>query len=250
MSARILVIDDENNIRTMVQLALRKVGYAVETAVDGSEGLEKFADGAAWDLVLLDHRMPGMAGLDALREMRRRRPSARIVMITAFGTIDLAVDAMKAGATDFLRKPFTIEALRGAVAAALGGVPGPAPAVESPSPPTYALMTINGFHLESRPARVTQTGGEIAQEFTVRSPEGEAHPCRVLLPAYLVELIKAHIDRDEVPYGDRFWHALCEEALANYVWQQASLPPDGTLRVDEYTTGLRRWVAAVLSGGS
>lgn len=120
--ARILIIDDENNIRRMLKLALAQNGHTVETASDGYEGLERFGnDGADWDLVLLDQRMPGLEGLEVLREMRRRNPLARVLMITAFGTIDLATDAMAAGATDFLRKPFAIETLRSAVAAALAG---------------------------------------------------------------------------------------------------------------------------------
>src|SRR5438034_8537810 len=103
--ARILVIDDEHNIRTMIRLALQHVGHTVETAADGLEGLEKFGNGTAWDLTLLDQRMPGMEGLEVLREIRQRDSQAQVVMITAFGTIDLAVEAMKSGATDFLRKP-------------------------------------------------------------------------------------------------------------------------------------------------
>src|SRR5882724_1844598 len=117
--ARILVVDDESNIRMMLKLALTHVGHTVETAADGYEGLEKFGNGADWDMVLLDQRMPGLEGLEVLREMRQRSPEARVLMITAFGTIDLATEAMAAGATDFLRKPFTVETLRGAVKAAL-----------------------------------------------------------------------------------------------------------------------------------
>src|SRR5476651_132279 len=113
--ARILVIDDENNIRLMVRIALHAAGHAVETAADGTDGLAKFGDGSAWDVVLLDQRMPDIEGLDVLREIRRRDPAARVVMITAFGTVDLTTNVMQAGALDFLRKPFTTEVLRAAV---------------------------------------------------------------------------------------------------------------------------------------
>ena len=102
--ARILVIDDESNVRMMLRLALRHTGHDVETASDGYEGLDRFGDGADWDLVLLDQRMPGLEGLEVLREIRKRAPNARVIMVTAFGTIDLAAEAMAAGATDFLRK--------------------------------------------------------------------------------------------------------------------------------------------------
>src|SRR5689334_9257581 len=113
--ARILMVDDEHNIRMMIRLALQHDGHTVEAAADGSEGLEKFGDGSAWDLVLLDQRMPGLEGMAVLRQMRYYDADARVIMITAFGTVDLAVDAMKAGATDFLRKPFTADTLRGAI---------------------------------------------------------------------------------------------------------------------------------------
>ena len=79
--ARILVVDDEANIRTMVRIALEKAGHTVEQAADGPEGIERFRDGADWDVVLLDQRMPGMEGLEVLREMRNRDPLARVVMI-------------------------------------------------------------------------------------------------------------------------------------------------------------------------
>src|SRR5258708_12625038 len=110
--AHILVIEDEGNIRTMIRLALQHVGHDVDTAADGAEGLSKFGNGEGCDLVLLDQRMPGMEGIEVLREMRRRDPDAKITLITAFGTIELAEEAMAAGATDFLRKPFTAGILR------------------------------------------------------------------------------------------------------------------------------------------
>ena len=100
--ARILVIDDESNIRMMIRLALQHVGHTVEAAADGQEGLARFNERADWDLILLDYRMPGLDGMDVLKQIRWHDPHARVVMITAFGTIDLAVEALKAGATDFL----------------------------------------------------------------------------------------------------------------------------------------------------
>ncbi len=117
--ARILVIDDTKNIRKMVGLTLEKEGHAVQAAEDGVQGLELFGDGTAWDLTLIDQRMPELEGREVAREVRRRDPAARLVMMTAFATIELASDVLRAGATDFLRKPFSSDVLRGAVMAAL-----------------------------------------------------------------------------------------------------------------------------------
>ena len=93
---------------------------------DGEEGLARFHDGSGYDLVLLDQKMPGIDGLETLRRLLARTPEARVVMVTAFASVELAVDAMRLGATNFLRKPMTPEALRGAVVGALAGPTGPA----------------------------------------------------------------------------------------------------------------------------
>ena len=246
--ARILVVDDETNIRMMLRLALQHAGHAVETAADGFEALEKFGDGAGCDLVLLDQRMPGMEGLEVLRQMRERRPDVRVIMITAFGTIDLAAEAVHAGANDFLRKPFTVDTLRGAIQAALEGVPSdPVLQAPSPIPVSFDLKTVNGYRVQSSPGLTEDREGDLQDVFTVRTPQGEARECAVHLPAYLVELVKAHADREEMPGGECFWQALCGEALANYLWQHAELPPGGALRVEDLTSGLRHWVDAVLT---
>lgn len=243
--ARILIIDDENNLRMMLRIALQHVGHAVETAADGAEGLEKFGNGAGWDLALLDQRMPGMEGLEVLRAMRERAPDARVIMITAFGTIDLAAEAMAAGAKDFLRKPFTVETLRGAVEAALQDSPG------SPAAPPlrFDLVTVNGYRIESPPGVTLGKEGEIQDVFTIQNPHQETHRCTVLLPAHFVESVKAHANRREFPGGERFWQALCGEVLANYLWQHAEPPPENALRVEDLTSGLRHWIDAALAGG-
>ena len=111
MKARILIIDDEAHIRRMMRLTLETAGYEVGEAADGLQGLEAFGDDTTWDAVLLDQRMPGMDGLETLRHLKERGPEARIIMVTAFASIELAVEAMKLGATDFVRKPMTPEIL-------------------------------------------------------------------------------------------------------------------------------------------
>ena len=254
--ARILVIDDENNIRMMVRLTLEQAGHEVETAADGPTGLEKFGDGSDFDLVLLDQRMPGMEGLDVLREMKARKPDSRIVMITAFGTIDLAVDAMKAGATDFLRKPFTTETLRGAVLGTLMNEPRQpilipvlkerekAVAALEPSPLLYGLTTVNGFHIESDPKAVVVEDGDMRYTFSVRHPAGETKSCVTLLTNHVMAEVKTLARRDSMPGEDRFWHALCEHVLSNYLYQNADYPPGFFIRVDELDRSMKNWVRA------
>ena len=244
--SRILVIDDETNIRLTIRLALQHVGHEVDTAADGAEGLTKFAAGAGYDLVLLDQRMPGMEGLEVLKEIKHRQPEAKVVMITAFGTIDLAVEAMKAGATDFLRKPFTMESLRDSVQSILHES-SQDQFSEVNSPVTYGMTTINGYRILCHPNDGKHQADKFIHEFLVRNPAGESVTCKVLLPDYIMQLVLALSDREKMPGNDRFWQALSEEALANYLWQNATFPPDSLLTVTELTTNLRKWVEAVLT---
>jgi DNA-binding response OmpR family regulator len=246
--ARVLMVDDENNIRLMVRIALQAAGHQVETAADGTDALAQFGDGKSWDLVLLDQRMPGMEGLQVLEEMRKRNGSTRVVMITAFGTIDLAASAIKAGAADFLRKPFTTETLRGVVQAVLEGAPPSVARQDDGRPPTpLSAASVNGFRIAPGDSTGAENGGAVCHSFAVRAPDGQVRLCEVLLPGYFIELVKAHTDREEIPDAAHFWLWLCEEALANHLWQNAELPPNGKLQVNELTNGLRRWVDAVLT---
>ena len=246
--ARVLIVDDETNIRTMIRITLEQQGHTVLTAADGNEGLDKFGDGTDVDLVLLDQRMPGLEGITVLKQMLYQQPVARIIMITAFGTVDLAVEAMKAGATDFLRKPFTTDTLRGAVATALAS--RPAGGGQGSGRITFGVTTINGYRIESQLNAGVNMGGSMGYAFTVLSPSAEAgsKSCTVVLPDFVAELVKAHTDMEELPGGPRFWQALCEEVLANYLYQNAEVPPDGLLNVEDFTAGMRRWVDSVIAG--
>src|SRR5476649_1604687 len=145
---KLLIIDDEAHIRQMMRLTLEAAGYQVDEAPTGEEGLTRFA-GGGYDAVLLDQKMPGIDGLQTLRQIKARAPQACVVMVTAFASIDLAVDAMRLGATDFLRKPMTPEALRGAVAAALASRPRTPIAQPKPSEavPPIQTLTLNGFRI-------------------------------------------------------------------------------------------------------
>lgn len=245
--AKILIIDDESNIRLMLRLALEHVGHTVGQAGDGEEGLEKFADGSDWELVLLDYRMPGMTGLEVLKVLRERRPALPVVLITAFGTVDLATEALRAGATDFLRKPFTIEVLREAVGLALAGKPHlPQVAGAAPlSPLAFDRVGINGLRLETLPGVERTTDGSLVKTFSVQKQEGAGRACTVVLTSGLQAHVGELLVGAPLPEGERFWEALCGEALANHLWQNAGLPEGGRLVLDELTRGLQRWVETV-----
>jgi DNA-binding NtrC family response regulator len=108
---KVLIVDDEKNIRMTISQALADMDIQTDTAVNGEEALSKLKD-TEFGLVLLDLRMPGMDGMEVLEKLRKDRPDIRIVIITAHGTIDSAVDAMKLGAVEFIQKPFTPKEIR------------------------------------------------------------------------------------------------------------------------------------------
>ncbi len=106
-----LIVDDEKNIRLALSMALEQLDVPVETAASGEEALDKIAAGG-FGVMLLDLRMPGMGGMEVLRRVARERPEIKVIIITAYGSIDLAVEAMKLGAVDFLQKPFDVAQVR------------------------------------------------------------------------------------------------------------------------------------------
>jgi DNA-binding NtrC family response regulator len=105
MPKRILVVDDDELMRSFLSSVLREEGYGIEEARNGTEGLAKLP-GSDFDLVITDLRMPDMSGLALMQEGKKARPDVRWIIITAYGSIGSAVEAMKAGASDYLTKPF------------------------------------------------------------------------------------------------------------------------------------------------
>ena len=101
----VLVIDDEENMRHMLSNMLKRAGYDVQTAINGEAGIEELKR-CAFDFVLCDVKMPAMDGMAFLKSARSFADSTTIIMMSAYGTIDLAVEAMKLGAYDFISKPF------------------------------------------------------------------------------------------------------------------------------------------------
>jgi DNA-binding NtrC family response regulator len=108
--SRLLVVDDDIQMLSALEAALRHKGHTVETASNGIDAASKL-ETAPVQAVITDLRMPGMDGLDLLHHVRRTRPALPVIVLSAYGTVPTAVDAMKAGATDFLLKPFSHSAL-------------------------------------------------------------------------------------------------------------------------------------------
>jgi CheY-like chemotaxis protein len=237
MTRRVLIVDDETNIRRMMRLTLEADGYDVEDADDGAKGLTLFGDGARFDAVLLDQKMPGLDGIETLQQMRARAPAARVIMITAFGSIELAVEAMKLGATDFLRKPLTPETLRGAIAAALSKAPPTPPRdhLESSSTapavlPPVEVWTVNGFFIHARPAPEGAPANEHLFEVrhAVRGPQGEIV---VTVDPAVVARVARETGRD-LQAGGAFWRQRAERAVVNQFFREAAPPPGNRLVVN------------------
>jgi DNA-binding NtrC family response regulator len=114
----VLLVDDERDALDACSQALAAERYRVDTAAGPREAIEKVERGS-YDVAVVDLKMPGMSGLDVLREIRRLDPDVAVVMVTGYATVETAVEAMKAGASDYLQKPFTPDELRFAVRRAI-----------------------------------------------------------------------------------------------------------------------------------
>jgi DNA-binding NtrC family response regulator len=121
--APILVIDDESEMRSALSHALTRDGFAVESAASGTKALSKIKKGAV-SLVITDLKMPEMSGMEVLGAVKKRAPEIPVIVITAYGSIHNAVEAMQAGAADYLLKPFSFETLGSTVKRVLGSMEG------------------------------------------------------------------------------------------------------------------------------
>lgn len=115
---RVLVVDDEENLRRVTQLKLQQASYEATTASDGVQALELLARHPQ-DLIITDLKMPGMSGMDLLRRVKEDYPEVIVIVVTAFGTIESAVEAMRLGAHDYIIKPVNADALKLVVSRAL-----------------------------------------------------------------------------------------------------------------------------------
>jgi len=107
----ILIVEDNQSMREGLQASLEKEGYSVSTAIDG-QAAWSLIQNKRYDLIISDLKMPGLDGLTLMKKVKDLMPAINIILITAFATVDIAVDAMKCGAQDFITKPFSLAELR------------------------------------------------------------------------------------------------------------------------------------------
>jgi DNA-binding NtrC family response regulator len=145
-SRRILIVDDDASMRMALSETLEACGYEVESADNGSEALRKFQS-QAFEVVVTDMRMPRMGGMDVLKGVKKVSPQTPVILITAYGTVSTAVEAMKEGASEFIMKPFSLDDLQGVVKNVLAtGAAGPEEGVLSAAsmPPEVDIISQAG----------------------------------------------------------------------------------------------------------
>lgn len=118
MRAKLLIVEDDPTLRAFLTEVGRGIGAHTIAEARGDNALSRIQS-EHFDLILSDVRLPGCGGIDLLKAARERNPAVRVIMMTAFATVDLAIEAMKAGAGDFLQKPFTAEVAEGALKSAI-----------------------------------------------------------------------------------------------------------------------------------
>jgi DNA-binding response OmpR family regulator len=238
---KLLIVDDEAHIRQMMRLTLETAGYEVDEASTGEEGLKQFGDGRQYDLVLLDQKMPGIDGLTTLQRLEERAPGVCVVMVTAFASIELAVGAMKLGATDFLRKPMTPEALRGAVAAALASAPRtPVRGAVAPADhlePRIETLTLNGFRIDQSPEPIDPAAREHVFHIThfadgTTDPDGTEYTVIVEIDPEAVGRV-ARLTRRQLQPGGAFWRNQAQRLLSAFLWTEGKPPESGRLTVHD-----------------
>jgi DNA-binding NtrC family response regulator len=108
---RILIVDDNREIRSILEEYLREEGYFAQGAADGKEALAHYAE-TPFDLIITDLNMPGMTGIELIKEIAKGENATEFIIITGYASLDSAIESVKAGAFDYLVKPFRIEELK------------------------------------------------------------------------------------------------------------------------------------------
>lgn len=196
---KILIVDDDEGLTHFLHRFFVKQGYAVRACSNGQSALELIA-AEQFDLILLDYKMAGLNGLDTLREVRRAQVKTPVIIMTAFGTTDTAIEAMKLGAYDYLPKPFDRQELQRIAADALEvnrvmkemvTFPGHLP---RPSPPPRGMVKIVGTH--RRMQEVYKLIGQIAGKDVTILITGESGTGKELV----ARAIYHHSNRKDKPF--------------------------------------------------
>lgn len=228
----------------MMELVLTNAGYSVSTVLNGQAALETYGNGANFDLVITDFKMPGMSGIELEAEILRRDPTAKVLLISGYGGIETALEALNKGAMDFLRKPFTPDALRDSVRSALERD-------RKQSPVTavcreFSRQSLNGTSFELKDKEYDEQFGDLTCKFEVTTPTG-IRSLVVVMPAYVQELIKAYIDSEDVPCGGRFFEAICEETVANELKANNGVPQKSKIVIENLSKEIQRWIDSMVS---
>jgi two-component system, NtrC family, response regulator AtoC len=189
---RILLVEDDRENCLMLKEVLGKWGYQVTEAYSGEEALDRGRK-EAFDIVLTDIRMAQTSGLDVLKEFRRVHPRTQVIMMTGFGSVDTAVDSMKAGAFEYISKPFKFDeiklTLKRAIEQLQGGTNG-----EKPASDAAVAVTLIGH---SRPmAEIYKTIARVAVGKSTVLIQGESGTGKELV----ARAIHSHSDRTKKPY--------------------------------------------------
>ena len=115
---KVLIVDDEQSVCDLLSMELSECGCLCSTAGDGNKALAELVT-QQFEIALLDIKLPGMSGMELLRQIRSTHPKTRIIMITAVNDLDIAVQAMKLGALDYIVKPFSLDKIDASVRTAL-----------------------------------------------------------------------------------------------------------------------------------
>lgn len=115
---RIMVIDDEKIVGEMAKLSLEQEGYAVEAFVNAEPALARLRE-ERFDVVVTDYKMKGIDGMEVLRTVKKVQPAAKVIMITAFANLDIAIEALRGDVHDFFPKPVKLKELKASIARAL-----------------------------------------------------------------------------------------------------------------------------------
>ena len=195
---KILIVDDEEGMRLAMSEALKRAGYITETSVDGISALSKL-ESEKYSMVITDMKMPKVTGMDLLKEIKKISPDTKVILVTAYGTVDCAVEAMKEGASDFLLKPFSFESLLQIVKGGFASSGKPSALFKSPTPQMNKNSTVEVKEIVTKDKiflRILNMAVEIAKSDSTILVYGESGTGKELI----AQLIHENSNRKSKPF--------------------------------------------------